>query len=73
MTTTEVSDLQRILESLRDALLDLEVWRQNVRTAEERDALRRMATALGDAHREMAGLVAAQGRASDPRQEPLPL
>jgi len=50
---TPTPDYPRILDALQDAVVELEVWRQNARTTEERSALRRIASALGAAQQEI--------------------
>lgn len=59
----------RITDWLRDALVELEVWRQNARSVDERQALHRITALLGQAVTELRnGAVA-----GDPFQEHLPL
>jgi hypothetical protein len=56
-------DLSRLRTLLQDALVELEVWRQNARTTEERSALHRIAAALGDAHGEVVEALSARSAA----------
>jgi hypothetical protein len=60
----------RALDSLREIVVELEVWRQNARTVEERQALQRVTTLLHHAASELR----LNGRAvPDPAQQTLPL
>lgn len=64
-------NLPRILDALQDALVQLEVWRQHAREAEEWSALRRLATALGAAQEEVAECGALPERSTDDAQQSL--
>lgn len=50
---TPEPDPDRVLAALQDALVEIDVWRQNARTPEEWTALRRLATALALAQQEI--------------------
>ncbi len=64
-----VSAATRIVDYLRDAVVELEVWRQNARTPEERQALHRVTSLLNQA----AGELRVNGSVSDPAQQSLHL
>lgn len=64
-----VSAATRIVDYLRDAVVELEVWRQNARTPEERQALHRVTSLLNQA----AGELRTNGSSSDPTQQSLHL
>ncbi len=59
----------RILDYLRDAVVELEVWRQNMHSPEERQALRRITSLLSMA----AGELRSEAKAPDPVQQSLHL
>ncbi|HEX7240016.1 MAG TPA: hypothetical protein VF263_07100 [Longimicrobiaceae bacterium] len=65
-------DLSRLRTLLQDALVELEVWRQNARTLEERSALHRIASALGDAHAEVVEAASARSAADAAQQTLFP-
>jgi hypothetical protein len=65
----ESGRVARITDRLRDAVVELEVWRQNARSTEERQALHRITALLGQAVAELR-----EGEVvRDPFQEHLPL
>jgi hypothetical protein len=61
--------ISRVTDLLRDAVVELEVWRQNARTLEEREALHRVTALLSNA----AGELRSSGAVSDPSQHDLHL
>lgn len=65
----EAGRIARITDRLRDAVVELEVWRQNARSAEERQALHRITALLGQAVAELRP----GSDARDPFQGQLPL
>src|SRR5690606_34174526 len=65
----DAGHLARVTDYLRDAVVELEVWRQNARTAEERQALHRVTALLGHAAAELR----MNGADRDPAQQALPL
>ena len=52
-TAGQGNGVGRIVDYLRDAVVELEVWRQNARTAEERQALHRVTSLLSLASGEL--------------------
>jgi hypothetical protein len=60
---------ERIADYLRDAVVELETWRQNARTAQERQALQRVTTLLSMASAEIRN----RTRSADPGQHALHL
>jgi hypothetical protein len=60
----------RALDYLREAVVDLEVWRQNARSAEERQTLQRVTALLHHAASELRSNEIAP---KDPGQHALPL
>lgn len=74
MTGDESTDnagqfIVRATDLLRDAVVELEVWRQNARTPEERQALHRVTALLGSAATELR----LSGAVRDPAQHDLHL
>jgi hypothetical protein len=63
-----ISSSGRVADYLRDAVVELEVWRQNARSVEERQALHRVTALLGLAAGEVRN-----GGLPDPAQQSLPL
>ena len=68
-SASESSGIARVVDYLRDAVVELEVWRQNARSAEERQALQRLSALLTHASSELR----INGAARDPAQESLQL
>lgn len=65
----DASHRARIADYLRDAVVELEVWRQNARSADERHALQRVMSLLGHATAELTS----NGPTRDPAQRMLRL
>jgi hypothetical protein len=61
--------IARVTDLLRDAVVELEVWRQNARSPEERQALHRVTALLSNA----AGELRLSGAVRDPSQHDLHL
>jgi hypothetical protein len=59
----------RLADYLREAVVELEVWRQNARTTDERQALHRVTSLLGQASGELQAL----GQVRDAAQQSLHL
>jgi hypothetical protein len=59
----------RVVDYLHDAVVELEIWRQNARSVEERQALHRITALLNLASAELRS----NGSVSDPAQQNLQL
>jgi hypothetical protein len=64
-----VSVTARVVDYLQDAVVELELWRQNARTLEERRALHKVTALLNQASTELR----LSRRAPDPTQQSLHL
>ena len=62
--------ITRVVDYLRDAIVELEVWRQNARSSEERQALQRISALIGQASAELR---MTDGTNGDPAQQSLQL
>jgi hypothetical protein len=65
----ETRGVARVVDFLRDAVVELEVWRQNARSPDERHALQRLSALLGQAAAELRN----HGAGADPAQQTLHL
>lgn len=68
---TGVLDQRFVLTALEDALAELEVWRQHARDPEEWGAMRRMASVLAAAQREVRIGLELPAEDRDPAQQDL--
>lgn len=69
LTADTLDHLSQVTDYLRDAVVELETWRQNARTPEERQALYRVTGLLGQA----VALLQANEEGPDPAQQALAL
>ena len=68
VTDGTTNHVARIADYLRDAFVELEVWRQNARSVEERQALHRITSLLSQAAADLR-----HEYGGDPMQQTLPL
>jgi len=65
----DTESVARVVDYLRDAVVELELWRQNARSSQERQALQRVSALLGQASAELRS----NGSVKDPAQQALQL